>query len=131
MHGDQLALQMRRQLADHQRVPVERRLDVVAIGAAFRRLREVEEAPVPARDLDSFISEPRRPAGDVIQRVERRFVAGELCEEDRGALDCFHQLSPWTAVPSEFYQGNILRQAAAKLRAHKRATYCTVRKPLR
>jgi hypothetical protein len=58
MHGDELTLQMRRELGDHQPVPVERRLDVVAIGAAFRCLREVEE---PVSSVWTPLYPARRP----------------------------------------------------------------------
>jgi hypothetical protein len=93
MHGDQLALQMRRQLGHLQAALGQDPLHLVAISLALGRLLQIEQPPVPAGDLQALEAELRGPVGDGWQAVERRRVAGELGEEDGRAFDRLHLLS--------------------------------------
>jgi hypothetical protein len=93
MHRHQLALQMGRQLGDLQAFVGQHALDVVAIGLAVRRLLQIEEARV-SRDLQTLVTQTRRPVGQTRQRVEWRRIAQELCQEDARPLDGSHDVSP-------------------------------------
>ena len=86
MHGNQLALQVRRQLAHLEAVGVGRPAKLVAVGLALGSGVEVEAAPVPGRDLHADVVEIRRPLADGVERVERGFVTHELSEEDAGSF---------------------------------------------
>ena len=90
MHGDQLALQMGRELGDLRgRAAAHDALDLVAIGFGLGRLLQVEQARVPGRDLHALVAERGRPAADRVERIERRLVAGELREEEAGPFMVF------------------------------------------
>ena len=86
MHGDELALQMGRQLGDLDAGILADALHLVAIGLRLGRLFEIEQPRVPGRDLHALVAEPRRPFGDRRQAVERRGVAGELRQKYRRTL---------------------------------------------
>ena len=89
--GDELALEVGGKLGHLEVERGECPLDFVAIGLAFRGLGEVEQAGVPGRDLQAGVAEVGGPFGHAGQGVEGGFVAGELGEEDAGALDVgFH-----------------------------------------
>src|SRR5579862_8744789 len=94
MHGNQLPLEMGREFRDFEPVACERALHFVAIGLAFRSLVEIEDAPVPTRNLDALVAEASGPAGNGVERVERRGVAGELGQKNGRSLDGLHRLSP-------------------------------------
>jgi hypothetical protein len=47
MHRNQLPLKMGRQFGDFQPLVGQHPLDIVAIGLAFRRLGQIEQAPIP------------------------------------------------------------------------------------
>src|SRR5439155_896548 len=63
MHGDQLALQMRRQLRHLEPALGQHAPHLVAVRLALGCLLEVEEPPVPAWDLHSLETEPGSPSG--------------------------------------------------------------------
>ncbi len=88
VHGDELALKVGRELGDGETVGRDRAGDLVAIGLRFGRAREVEEARVPGRDLHALVAEPRGPAADGVEAVERRGIARELGQEQAGAFEC-------------------------------------------
>src|SRR5262245_117672 len=90
MHGDQLALQMRRELGDLEPALGQDAFHLVTVGLALGRLLEIEEASVPAWDLDALETEPRSPAGDALEVVEWRCIASELRQEDGRTFDRFH-----------------------------------------
>src|SRR5213080_1706067 len=94
MHGDQLALQMRRQLRHLEPALGQHAPHLVAVRLALGCLLEVEEPPVPAWDLHSLETEPGSPVGDGRQAVERRCVAGELRQENGRPFDRLHRVSP-------------------------------------
>ena len=94
MHGNELPLQVRRQLSDLDAVFGKRALNFVAIGLALGGALEIEQPRVPRRNLDTDIAEAGSPLGDIAKRVERRFIAGELSKEDSRALDRFHSVAP-------------------------------------
>jgi hypothetical protein len=94
MHGDQLALEMGRQLRQLDAGVLENALDLVAIGVALGSLGEVEQATVPARDLHAPVAVVGGPAGNAGKRIERCCVTGELRQEDRRPLDGFHACLP-------------------------------------
>jgi hypothetical protein len=90
MHGDELALKMRREFGDLHAVRVHDSGDLVAIGGRIRGLPEVDEAGVPGGDLDTLVAEGGRPAADRVERVERSLVACELRKEKAGTLHGLH-----------------------------------------
>src|SRR5690606_11963304 len=87
-----------RELGQRDRGVGVRALDLVAIGVALRRALQIEQAPVPARDLHPLIAEIRRPFRDARERVERRPIARELGEKDRRPLDRLHLRLPLDAL---------------------------------
>ena len=87
MDGDELSLEMGRELGDLDAVRFRDAEHLVAIGLRLCRLLEVEDAAVPARDLHALVAERRRPFADGGKRVERRRVARELGKEDGWPLD--------------------------------------------
>jgi hypothetical protein len=93
MHRDELALDMRGKLTDLQTKIGQHTLYLVAVGLTLGSAVEIEEATLVGRDLDRLVAEASRPFGDPRQRVEGRLVADELCEEQRGSLECPHGLS--------------------------------------
>jgi hypothetical protein len=91
VNGDELALQMGRELGDRDAVTAGDALHLVAIGVALGGLGEIEQARIPGRHLDALIAQRRGPGADGIERVERRLVAGELGEENRGTFHGAHR----------------------------------------
>src|SRR5213083_2050084 len=71
MDGHQLALQMRRQLGHLEAALRQDAFYLVTVGLALGGFGEVEQSGVPAGDLDALEAEPRGPAGDGLQVVER------------------------------------------------------------
>ncbi len=90
MHGDELPLEMGRQLGDGQPVLCHRAFHLVAIGIGLGGLGEVEQPPVPARYLNAFIAERGRPAADGVERIEGGRVSGKLRQKNRRAFHGFH-----------------------------------------
>ena len=86
MHGDELALQMRRELRHLEPVIRQRAAQLVAIRIRRGGALEIEEARIPARDLHALVAERGRPAGDRVEAVERGLVAGELRQEEARAV---------------------------------------------
>ena len=86
MGCDQLALQMGRKLSHFDAIGGADALDLIDIGLAFRRLFKVEQPGVPGRNLHALVAEIAHVFGDRIERIERRFIAGKLREEDGGAF---------------------------------------------
>jgi len=64
MHGDELALQMRRELGDLDPIGLRSAFEFVAVGLGLRRLLQIDHAAVPARNLHALVAERRRPFGD-------------------------------------------------------------------
>jgi hypothetical protein len=91
VHRDKLALQMGGQFSEGNAGIGEFPPHLVAIGAAFRGARQIEQPAVPARDLHALIAVPGRPARDGAKFVVRRRVAPELRQEDRRAFDRLHR----------------------------------------
>ncbi len=91
MDGHQLPLQMRRQLGDLQPALGEDAFYLVAVGLALGCFGEIEQASVPAGDLHALEAEPRGPAGDGLQAVERRRIARELRQENGRPFDRPHR----------------------------------------
>ncbi len=94
MDRHQLALQVCRKLGDFETVRSGNAFHLVAIVLAFGRLVEVEQAPVPAGNLDTLVAKAGDPFADRVERIERRLVARELGKEDGGALDRLHVFIP-------------------------------------
>src|ERR1700730_2873912 len=90
MDRHELALQMCRQLSRLQPMPRQDDADLIAIGLAFRRAPQVEQPWLPARYLHALVTVSGRPAGNAVERVERRGVADELRQEYRRSLDRLH-----------------------------------------
>jgi hypothetical protein len=82
VHGDELALQVRGQLADRDAVLVRDALQLIAIRLRLGRLLQVDAAFVPRGDLHADVAQLARPARDGLEVVERLLVAHELGEED-------------------------------------------------
>ena len=89
MHRDQLPLQMRRQFGDFNGMFGEAAAKIVAIGLALGGELQVDQLRI-AGDLDADVTEPRRPFGQRVERIERGCVAEELGEEYPGALHAGH-----------------------------------------
>src|SRR6185503_7269890 len=71
-------------------------LDLIAIGLGFGRLLDVEEAPVPARDLHALIAEAACPLADRFPGIEGLRIARKLSQENRRPLDVLrHSVSPF------------------------------------
>src|SRR3982074_2926335 len=64
MHGDELALQMRGQFRQMQAVSRQGAGDFVAIGLAFGGALQIEEAPVPRRNLYALVAQAGGPLRD-------------------------------------------------------------------
>lgn len=98
MHGDELTLKMGREFGDGKAVFGRYRLHLIGIVLGLRRLLEVEEPPVPARDLNPLVTERGSPFADRVQGVEWRRIGRELSEEYRRSLDHLHLALPssWT-----------------------------------
>ena len=64
MDGDKLALRGGHQFGGRQAVLFQCPRDLVGIGLAFSATVEVEEAGVPAGELQPLVAEARRPFGD-------------------------------------------------------------------
>ena len=86
VHGDELALQVGRQLRDHQAVARHRPGDLVAIGLRLGGLGEIEEPRVPGGDLHALVAQSGRPAADRVEGIERGGVARELRQEQARAF---------------------------------------------
>ena len=100
MHGDELTLQVRRELGDLQAQLREHALHFIAVRLALRRAIEIEQPRLPRRDLHAFEAEVGGPFADRTQRVERRSVARELREKNSGTFDRAH--GGQSFVPSVF-----------------------------
>ena len=64
--------------------------NLIAVGLALRRPLQVEEPPVPARNLDARKAQPRRPACHAFQRVEGRCIARKLRQKNSRPFDGLH-----------------------------------------
>src|SRR6266568_333805 len=93
MLGHQLALQMRGQLSHLEAALRQDAFYLVTVGLALGGFGEVEQSGVPAGDLDALEAEPRGPAGDGLQAVERRRIARELRQENCRPFDRLHRAS--------------------------------------
>jgi hypothetical protein len=90
MHGDELALKMRRKLGDRQTMAGGDALYLVAIGIGIGSLGEIEQPAVPARHLHALIAERPGPGADRLEGVEGRCIPRELGEENPGAFHGLH-----------------------------------------
>lgn len=101
---------MRGQLAGHQAVRGKHAVDVVAVGLALRGGGHVEQALVPGRDLQGLEAHARGPARNVLQRIERCLVIGELRKMKAWPLDCLHvfflALRYCLLIDKEWYHAN-------------------------
>src|SRR5207247_6091229 len=95
MDGQQLALQMRRQLGHLEAALRQDAFYLGTVGLALGGFGQVEQAAVPAWDLDALEAEPPLPgpAGDGLQVVERRRIARELRQEYGRSFDRPHRAS--------------------------------------
>src|SRR5881398_2538876 len=102
MDGDQLALQVGRQLRDLETTLGQDAAHLIAVRLAFGRLLEVEQPSVPAGDLHALEAQLGRPSRDGPQAVERRRVAGELRQENGRPLDRLHRSSSLVSHAAPF-----------------------------
>ncbi len=84
MDRDELALEVRRELADRDAGLGADAGDLVAIILAVGGALEVDQPAVPRRHLDPDIAQVRRPFRHRRQAVERRPVAHELRQKMAG-----------------------------------------------
>ncbi len=82
MHRDELALQMGGQFGERDAGLRQGALDLVAIRIAVGGAIEIEQPPVPGRNLHALVAERGGPTGNRSQAVERRGIAGELRKEN-------------------------------------------------
>ena len=73
---------MRCQLGDGQSVFSAASGELVTIVLTFRSQIEVDAARVVRRDLNALVSQRRNPFANAVERIEWRFVAHELSEEN-------------------------------------------------
>src|SRR5262249_44164842 len=90
MHGNELPLQVCRELGDREAVLTGDACDLVAVSLAFGGAFEIEEARVPRRNLHPLVAKRRCPLGDVFPGVEGCTITRELREENGGTFYCFH-----------------------------------------
>ena len=64
--------------------------ELIAVGLALGRLREVHDAAVPARQLHADEAAFLGPLGHVIEVLQVRATARELRQENRRSLDGLH-----------------------------------------
>ena len=83
--GDELALEVACQLGDGEAVCLA--LNLVAIGFGFSGFLDVQDAGIPAGELDAGIAVAFHVSGDVREVVEGRCVTHELGEEDCRSFD--------------------------------------------
>src|SRR3546814_14952087 len=99
MHRDKLALQMRREFADLDPVAVEAPPQIVAIGLALGGHVEIDQAR-RAGNLERLVPQPRRPSGEMVERIERGLIAEELRQKNARPLHRLHPPSPGKARQS-------------------------------
>lgn len=85
MHGDQLSLDMRGQLADLDACGQASPFEFVAVILTLGGQREIHAAGITAGNLDTGVPRSRGPAGDRVERIERCLVAQKLCQEESRA----------------------------------------------
>src|SRR3546814_14865301 len=90
MHRDELAMQMRREVADLDPVAVEAPPQIVAIGLALGGHVEIEQAR-RAGNLERLVPQPRRPFGEMVERIERGLIAEELRQKTDRPLDSLNR----------------------------------------
>ena len=78
MHRHQLPLNVRGQLGDGTAAVLQAALDFVATSLTLCRALEVEQALVPARELNPNVAEPGGPAPIAVERVERGLITRGL-----------------------------------------------------
>ena len=132
--GDELPLQMRGKLGDNKFVARGDGGDFVTVGFAFGGAFQIEQAPIPRRDLNGYVAETRGPGADGVESVERRGIAGELGQEDAWALNRFLlrrlPLVSWqrSARPgSDIHLYRVARGRILPLRRPKNAIFKTAR----
>ena len=109
---------MRRELGDLDAVLLRDALDLVAVVLRGRGLVEVEEPPVPGRDLDAGIADLAGPPGDRGPGIERRRIPRELREEQARPLDRLHESSSLSCFASFLGTGRPRAQARRRLRTN-------------
>ena len=90
MHGDELALQVARELRDHEAAGLQLAAQLVAVVLARGGQLEVKQAPIAAGNLHASIAERPGPTRDPGQRIEGRMIAGELREKNTGTFERLH-----------------------------------------
>src|SRR3546814_20396496 len=84
---------MRREFADLDPVAVEAPPQIVAIGLALGGHVEIDQAR-RAGNLERLVPQPRRPFGEMVERIERGLIAEELRQKNARPLDRLHRPSP-------------------------------------
>jgi hypothetical protein len=105
--GNKLSLQMRGKLGNDEFVPRGYAGNFVAVGFAFGGTLQIEKPSVPGRNLHGRVSETCRPATDGVERVERRGIRGELCQEYARSLHCSHLRAPLAFARDPFFAGSV------------------------
>jgi hypothetical protein len=94
MDGNQLSLQMRRELCDRKPVCTQCAADLIAIRLTLRGLLQIDKTSRTGGQLQPLIAQTGSPLCNGIEPIERRPVARELCDEDPGSLDGSHLEPP-------------------------------------
>src|SRR5207248_8286829 len=76
--GQHLTLQIAGQLRDLQAEGGQLPPVILAIAARGSRLAEVDDAPVPRRDLDTLVTHPSKPLAEARETAEGFLVPQEL-----------------------------------------------------
>jgi hypothetical protein len=81
IYGNQLALQVRRELCDLDTILTRNPDQLFAIGARLGGFGQIKNPSVPTGYLNPGIAAVCRPFCDPVPRVERCFITGKLCKK--------------------------------------------------
>ncbi len=93
MHGNKLALQMRRKLCHFNAIFARDTGKLIAIIFGFRGLLQIDQLARPCRHLNTGITFFCGPFGDAVPCIKRRFIARKLPEKYPRPFDRLHQKS--------------------------------------
>jgi hypothetical protein len=96
MNRQHLARQVRRNLGDGKSKCGEFSFQLVAIGGRGCGEINIDDAPVPAWNLNARVAEVGKLFADILKRIERRCVAKKLGQKYSRPLDPGHEVLPWS-----------------------------------
>src|SRR5271165_16094 len=105
MHRDELTLQMGGQLGEHDAGLRQGAPDLVAIHFAVGSAIEIEQPPVPGRDLHALVAKRGSPTRNAPQTVERQGIAGKLGKKNSGSAHRSCHANTSSPAPSGNFSG--------------------------